>query len=59
MNLFRIVLKRTNKRKYDDSPWRDAFMVLLFVFLLPYVIAYLWGHIGEESDLLFGYADAQ
>ena len=57
MNLFRIVLKRTNKRKYDDSPCRDAFTVLLFVFLLPYVIAYLWGHVGEESVLLFGYSD--
>ena len=57
MNLFRIVLKRTNKRKYNDSPCRDAFAVLLFVFLLPYVIAYLWGHVGEESFLLFGYSD--
>lgn len=59
MNLFRIVLKRTNKRKHDGSPCRDAFMVLLFVFLLPYVIAYLWGHIGEESALLFGYPDTK
>lgn len=59
MNLFRIVLKRTNKRKHSDSPFRDAFMVLLFVFLLPYVFAYLWGHIGEESTLLFGYQDAK
>lgn len=57
MNLFRIVLKRTNKRKYDDSPCRDAFTVLLFVFLLPYVIAYLCGHVGEESVLLFGYSE--
>lgn len=59
MNLFRIVLKRTNKRKYDDSPWRDAFTVLLFVFLLPYVIAHLCGHVGEQSALLFGYSDTK
>lgn len=55
MSLFRIVLKRTNKRKYDKSPCRDVLTVLLFVFLLPYVISWLWGHIGEESYILFGY----
>lgn len=59
MNLFRIVFKRTNRRKYDDSPCRDALTVLLFVFLLPYVISCLWGHIGEESHILFGYTDEE
>lgn len=54
MNLFRIVPKRTNKRKYHDNPYRDFGTVLLFVFLLPYVMACLWGHIGEETELFFG-----
>ena len=40
----RIVLKRTNKR--------DAAGFLLFVFLLPYVCACLWGHVGVENDVL-------
>ena len=40
----RIVLKRTNKR--------DAAGFLLFVFLLPYVCACLWGHVGVEKDTL-------
>ncbi|MCM1386227.1 MAG: SpoIID/LytB domain-containing protein [Bacillus sp. (in: Bacteria)] len=53
MNLFRIVLKRTNKRKYESSPLRDALTILLFVFLLPYVISCLWGHVGKETTLLF------
>lgn len=53
MDLFRIVLKKTNKRKYNDALWRDVIMVLLFVFLLPYVISCLWGHVGEESAVLF------
>lgn len=44
MNENRIVLKRTNKR--------DAVSFLLFVFLLPYVCACLWGHVGEETDIL-------
>ncbi len=35
-----IVSNRTNKR--------DAGSFLLFVFLLPYVCASLWGHVGEE-----------
>lgn len=52
MNLFRIVQKRTNKRKEKSSPYRDAVTVLLFVFLLPYVISSLLGHIGEETDVL-------
>lgn len=49
MNIFRIVPKRTDKRKYGNSPYRDVLTVLLFVFLLPYVISCLWGHIGEET----------
>ena len=44
MNDNRIVLKRTNKR--------DAGCFLLFVFLLPYVCACLWGHVGEEMEIL-------
>lgn len=53
MNLFRIVQKTTNKRKREDSPYQDAAAVLLFVFLLPYVITCLWGHIGEETENVF------
>lgn len=44
MNKNGIVSKRTNKR--------DAGSFLLFVFLLPYVCACLWGHVGEEADRL-------
>ena len=44
MNDNRIVLKRTNKR--------EAGCFLLFVFLLPYVCACLWGHVGEETEAL-------
>lgn len=40
----RIVLKGTNKR--------DAGGFLLFVFLLPYVCACLWGHAGVEKEAL-------
>lgn len=36
-----IVSKKTNRK--------DAASFLLFVFLLPYVCAFLWGHVGEES----------
>lgn len=39
-----IVLKKTNKR--------DAVSFLLFVFLLPYICACLWGHVGEEEEYL-------
>lgn len=53
MNLFRIVQKRTNKSERNGSPYRDVLTVLLFVFLLPYVISCLWGHIGEETEVLF------
>ena len=41
----RIVLKGTNKR--------DAGGFLLFVFLLPYVCACLWGHVGVENEVLW------
>lgn len=44
MNHNRIVLKGTNKR--------DAAGFLLFVFLLPYVCACLWGHVGEQTNAL-------
>lgn len=50
MNLFRIVQKRTNKSKREESPYRDVCAILLFVFLLPYVVSCLWGHIGEETE---------
>lgn len=50
MSIVRIVKNRTNKRMDYGNPYRDAGTVLLFVFLLPYVISCLWGHIGEETD---------
>ncbi|MDE6749208.1 MAG: SpoIID/LytB domain-containing protein [Lachnospiraceae bacterium] len=50
MNLFRIVQKRTNKSKREESPYRNVSAILLFVFLLPYVVSCLWGHIGEETE---------
>lgn len=46
MNKNGIVSKRTDKR--------DAGSFLLFVFLLPYVCACLWGHVGEEAESLKG-----
>lgn len=52
MNLFKIVQKRTDKRKQNDSPYQEVGAVLLFVFLLPYVISCLWGHVGEETEVL-------
>ncbi len=39
-----IVSKKANKR--------DAGSFLLFVFLLPYVCACLWGHVGEDAGTL-------
>lgn len=39
-----IVSKKANRR--------DALSFLLFVFLLPYVCACLWGHVGEETAKL-------
>ena len=50
MNLFKIVQKRTDKSNSKSSPYRDVGTVLLFVFLLPYVISCLWGHVGEETE---------
>lgn len=44
MNKNGIVSKKTNKR--------DAGSFLLFVFLLPYVCACFWGHVGEDVDSL-------
>lgn len=44
MNKNGIDSKKTNKR--------DAGSFLLFVFLLPYVCACLWGHVGEETGKL-------
>ncbi|MDE7246833.1 MAG: SpoIID/LytB domain-containing protein [Lachnospiraceae bacterium] len=44
MNKNGIDSKRTDKR--------DAGSFLLFVFLLPYVCACLWGHVGEETGKL-------
>lgn len=44
MNKNGIDSKKTNKR--------DACSFLLFVFLLPYVCACLWGHVGEETGKL-------
>lgn len=41
-----IVSNKTNKR--------DAGSFLLFVFLLPYVCACLWGHVGEEIGEMKG-----
>ncbi|MCM1174958.1 MAG: SpoIID/LytB domain-containing protein [Blautia sp.] len=53
MNRFRIVQKRADKRKPDENPCREIPAVLLFVFLLPYVISCLWGHIGEDAAVFF------
>lgn len=44
MKKIEIVSNKTNKR--------DAGSFLLFVFLLPYVCACLWGHVGEEAEAL-------
>ena len=44
MNKNGIVLKKTNKR--------NAGSFLLFVFLLPYICACLWGHAGQEKERL-------
>ncbi|MBD5444274.1 MAG: SpoIID/LytB domain-containing protein [Lachnospiraceae bacterium] len=54
MNLFKIVQKITDKSNRKNRPYRDVGTVLLFVFLLPYVISFLWGHIGEETEKVFG-----
>ncbi len=52
MKILKIVQKRTNKRKQNDNPNQEVGAVLLFVFLLPYVVSCLWGHIGEETEVL-------
>ena len=52
MNMIRIIPKRTGKRKQLPSRYRDLGAALLFVFLLPYVIAALWGHVGEQTDVV-------
>lgn len=59
MNKFRIVQNRTNKGMREMSPYRDVGAILLFVFLLPYVIACLWGHIGEETNLFLDSATGE
>lgn len=52
MKLHRIVKQRTN-RGNDKLFWiQEAAAGLLFVFLLPYVCACLWGHVGQEIALL-------
>ena len=33
--------------------------MLLFVFLLPYVISCLWGHVGEETEKVFGSSEKE
>lgn len=52
MNIVRIIPKKTDKRKQSPSRYRDLGAALLFVFLLPYVIAALWGHVGEQKELI-------
>lgn len=52
MNIVRIILKKTDKRKQLTARYRDLGAALLFVFLLPYVTAALWGHVGEQKELV-------
>lgn len=52
MNIVRIIPKKTDKRKQLSARYRDLGAALLFVFLLPYVIAALWGHVGEQKELI-------
>lgn len=59
MNLFKIVQKKTDKSNRKNRPYRDVGTVLLFVFLLPYVISFLWGHIGEETEKVFGSSEKE
>ena len=54
MNIVRIIPKKTDKRKQLPARYRDMGAALLFVFLLPYVIAALWGHVGEQKELVSG-----
>ncbi|MBD5521944.1 MAG: SpoIID/LytB domain-containing protein [Lachnospiraceae bacterium] len=59
MNLFKIVQKKTDKSNRKNRPYRDVGTVLLFVFLLPYVISFLWGHVGEETEKVFGSSEKE
>lgn len=59
MNLFKIVQKKTDKSNCKNRPYRDVGTVLLFVFLLPYVISFLWGHVGEETEKVFGNSEKE
>lgn len=59
MNLFKIVQKITDKSNRKNRPYRDVGTVLLFVFLLPYVISCLWGHVGEETEKVFGSSEKE
>ncbi len=52
MKLNRIVAKRTNKKNETHFFLKEIASGLLFVFLLPYVCAYMWGYAGEEKDRL-------
>ena len=54
MNLFKIVQKKTDRSNCNNRLYRDVGAVLLFVFLLPYVISCLWGHVAEETEKVFG-----
>ncbi len=59
MNLFKIVQKKTDRSNGKNRPYRDVGTVLLFVFLLPYVISCLWGHVGEETEKVFGSSEKE
>lgn len=59
MNLFKIVRKKTDRSNCKNRPYRDVGTVLLFVFLLPYVISFLWGHVGEETEKVFGSSEKE
>lgn len=59
MNLFKIVQKKTDRSNCKNRPYRDVGTVLLFVFLLPYVISCLWGHVGEETEKVFGSSEKE
>ncbi len=59
MNLFKIVQKKTDRSNCKNRPYRDVGTVLLFVFLLPYVISFLWGHVGEETEKVFGSSEKE
>lgn len=52
MKFNRIVAKRTNKKNETHFFLKEIASGLLFVFLLPYVCACLWGYAGEEKGRL-------